>query len=382
MEQLREITECCICTEIYSNPKLLPCAHTFCLRCLQQLGQGKGPGDEMACPVCRKEFNIPSKGMARLPSNFFMKNLVEISGTPQATLTERNPSSTLCDHCMKQRRSSVADAKVHCSDCSVNLCTDCAGKHSAAGKARAHKVSALGSANRKEVNELLRLKAGVSCVLHPTRKIRMYCLDCRMSICMMCFAEGHRSHRCSNVGNVSRDIRRQLQAEIERLSAQIAEAKDRMSRLQGEKAVVARQVKNSENSVARRSADVKAIVEKHALSLVEELGQIRAKKMKEIDAETDELQRYISSIGTVQSRIKGIKERSRIGGVDVLRDVKDVQVKIDELDKSYVIRRYFPVQIAFKVNDLEELIKDDLTNFVGRTEGQWKVTYEEQQASP
>lgn len=202
----------------------------------------------------------------------------------------------------------------------------------------------------------------------------MYCLDCRMSICMMCFAEGHRSHRCSNVGNVSKDIRRQLQGEIERLSGQIVEARDRMNRLQGEKAVVARQARNSENSVARRSADVKAIVEKHAQSLVEELGQIRAKKMNEIDAETEELQRYVASLGVVQSRIRGIKERSRIGGVDVLREVKDVQVRMDELDRSVVTRRYFPVQIAFKVNDLEELIKDDLTNFVGRTEGQWMVT--------
>jgi len=29
--------ECVLCSESYRNPKLLPCTHTYCLRCLERL---------------------------------------------------------------------------------------------------------------------------------------------------------------------------------------------------------------------------------------------------------------------------------------------------------------------------------------------------------
>lgn len=383
MEQLKEITECCICTDIYSNPKLLPCAHTFCLSCLQRLGQDKRPGDEMACPVCRKAFAVPLKGIAALPSNFFMRNLVEISGHhPRSSLTERDSTGgggkrgVSCDRCTKTLRSSVTDAKVRCSDCGANLCNDCARRHSASAKTKAHRIVPIGSsAGHKKTDELLRLKAGVTCVLHPSRKIRMYCLDCRMSVCMMCYSETHRSHRCSNVGNFSRDIRHQLHAEIERMTVRMAEARDRLTRLQGEKAVVARQVRNAENSIARRGAEVKAVVDRHVQDLVDQLGRVRTRKTQEVDLEIEGLQGHVASLAGCQSRIRAIREQARTGGgggeggMDVLREVKDVQTLIDQLDETFVKRTYFPVQIAFKATDLEELLKGELTNLVGGTEG-------------
>jgi len=30
--------ECVLCSEVYKNPKLLPCTHTYCLPCLERLG--------------------------------------------------------------------------------------------------------------------------------------------------------------------------------------------------------------------------------------------------------------------------------------------------------------------------------------------------------
>ena len=38
---LKKITaqlECSICLDMYTNPKLLPCFHTFCKKCLERLG--------------------------------------------------------------------------------------------------------------------------------------------------------------------------------------------------------------------------------------------------------------------------------------------------------------------------------------------------------
>ena len=52
--QLDDITECPICTEVYTDPRVLPCVHTYCLKCIEKYSEDKQPGDELACPLCRK----------------------------------------------------------------------------------------------------------------------------------------------------------------------------------------------------------------------------------------------------------------------------------------------------------------------------------------
>src|SRR6218665_607716 len=78
-KQLREITECPICMSAFSDPRILPCIHTFCVECLRRTSEAtqKNPGDKMPCPLCRKEFTIPEDGMQGLQKNFFMVNLLE-----------------------------------------------------------------------------------------------------------------------------------------------------------------------------------------------------------------------------------------------------------------------------------------------------------------
>ena len=61
--KIQEITECQICTEIYSEPKVLPCIHTFCLKCLEGWSKDKKPGEQVSCPLCRKEFTVPDGGL-------------------------------------------------------------------------------------------------------------------------------------------------------------------------------------------------------------------------------------------------------------------------------------------------------------------------------
>src|SRR6218665_3766031 len=80
MSRLNEITDCGICKTIFQDPRVLPCIHTYCLRCLQSHGDSLGlrPGQKMSCPLCRDEFLIPENGLKGLQKNFFMSNLIEM----------------------------------------------------------------------------------------------------------------------------------------------------------------------------------------------------------------------------------------------------------------------------------------------------------------
>jgi len=75
---LDDMTECSICTEVFTDPRGLPCYHTFCLRCLQSYCEDKQPGNRMPCPLCRKEFIVPDEGLSGLQKNFYIEKLLHV----------------------------------------------------------------------------------------------------------------------------------------------------------------------------------------------------------------------------------------------------------------------------------------------------------------
>ena len=77
-ENMRQIVECSICKNAFTDPRQLPCIHTFCCECLKLTSEAtqKKPGDMMSCPVCKKEFTIPHEGVVGLQKNFFVEDLM------------------------------------------------------------------------------------------------------------------------------------------------------------------------------------------------------------------------------------------------------------------------------------------------------------------
>ncbi len=62
--------ECTVCLEEFEEegdrvPKLLPCSHTLCLGCLEQLERGS----RVVCPECRAQHRAPPQGPQGFPTN-------------------------------------------------------------------------------------------------------------------------------------------------------------------------------------------------------------------------------------------------------------------------------------------------------------------------
>lgn len=73
-----ELTECPICLAQFTNPKQLPCMHSFCLACLKSMTVKRDPGDRIACPMCNQPFTVPIGGVDALPKNYVVDRLVEL----------------------------------------------------------------------------------------------------------------------------------------------------------------------------------------------------------------------------------------------------------------------------------------------------------------
>ena len=114
-KELDDMTECSICTEVFTDPRVLPCQHTFCLKCLLNYGRGRQPGDHLPCPVCREEFTIPADGISGMKKNFEKEKLLHVSKLLVAEKAQVN----MCE----QHKDKQIEA--YCRDCKVAVCVMC-----------------------------------------------------------------------------------------------------------------------------------------------------------------------------------------------------------------------------------------------------------------
>ncbi|XP_070204733.1 tripartite motif-containing protein 3-like [Littorina saxatilis] len=106
--QRREALTCSLCLEILTSPKLLPCSHTYCLKCLEDLTSRRGSGSFL-CPQCRGDVTIPVGGVSAFQNNYYL----------HADDLDRARDGTLCLTHPKQ------DLDLYCQDCQVAVCLKC-----------------------------------------------------------------------------------------------------------------------------------------------------------------------------------------------------------------------------------------------------------------
>ena len=128
MATAERLCECSICMEVYTDPRVLPCGHTFCRQCIVASGRlvfnWHGIFFVLACPVCRKELKLPHNEVADLPKNFALLDMPE-------------PKELLSEACSGDV---VKAATVYCVECEHKLCRDCEKEHKKSAVTRHHQT--------------------------------------------------------------------------------------------------------------------------------------------------------------------------------------------------------------------------------------------------
>ncbi|XP_055988802.1 E3 ubiquitin-protein ligase TRIM13 [Sorex fumeus] len=80
MELLEEDLTCPICCSLFDDPRVLPCSHNFCRKCLEGILEGNVRNSlwrvsPFKCPTCRKETS--ATGVNSLQVNYSLKGIVE-----------------------------------------------------------------------------------------------------------------------------------------------------------------------------------------------------------------------------------------------------------------------------------------------------------------
>ena len=122
---LEEHISCSVCLEVYTNPHILRCLHTFCYQCIQGVKQGK----RVQCPECRWYTNF-----REVKKDFKMESLIAIN----RNTSQKNdkPQETVCDLCEDPTK----PVQSFCTKCEDRLCANCSKAHRKSKATKDHKL--------------------------------------------------------------------------------------------------------------------------------------------------------------------------------------------------------------------------------------------------
>ncbi|XP_044523639.1 tripartite motif-containing protein 59-like [Gracilinanus agilis] len=111
MHNFEEELTCSICCSIFEDPRVLPCSHTFCRSCLENVLQAsgyfymqRGMGTPLTCPNCRSVIEIPPPGIESLPINFALRAIIEKyqqEEHPDVIMCPKHSSQPLNIYCLQ-----------------------------------------------------------------------------------------------------------------------------------------------------------------------------------------------------------------------------------------------------------------------------------------
>lgn len=180
---------CKYCSKVYDDPKLLPCLHTFCKRCIGLITEENG--DSLFCPICRSEVALPSKNVDDLKPNVIV--LRKLEEFDRQKLRQREEDCSGCEN----GRNIAAN---RCLQCQEFLCGDCTLAHRRVKFTREHEILSLEEfvdrTNPRDDSSF------IACVNHNAEDIDMYCKTCDLLTCKECRRSvDHEGHEIVSLQN-------------------------------------------------------------------------------------------------------------------------------------------------------------------------------------
>uniref|UniRef100_A0A3Q2DNT2 RING-type E3 ubiquitin transferase n=1 Tax=Cyprinodon variegatus TaxID=28743 RepID=A0A3Q2DNT2_CYPVA len=193
---------CPICKLSFHNrePKLLPCLHSFCRRCLPPPLRSAEPRRDshpavgsIRCPVCRQEC-----WEVDILDNFFVKDSAEV---PSSTVEK---TSQVCMSCEDN-----TEATGYCVECVEFLCLTCVEAHQRVKFTRDHNIR-----QKEEMSpDVLGLSTQkpVFCDVHKQEPLKLFCETCDRLTCRDCQLLKHKDHNYQFLEDAYRNHKQYLE---------------------------------------------------------------------------------------------------------------------------------------------------------------------------
>ena len=292
LEKLVQQLTCPVCLERYTQPRTLPCLHSFCHQCLGHFPvQAEGGSHCISCPVCRQTSQLPEEGISGYLPAFFINNLLDLHQLLQKVSGSQQINS--CENCHKEQ------ATGYCKQCSKLLCQMCIDMHNKWGDFSSHQILGVEDV-AATASKLVPLKEQptMECTSHG-RPLEIYCDTCDKLICYLCTtANTHRDHKYEPINDAFPRHQQQIVDSLQQVKKKLQAITAAIHALETHKGNFLEQVQ-----ATRR--EIKATVQQ----LVQLLQESERQLMKELDQITDTFVENITGL-TKEANMSSVQLKS------------------------------------------------------------------------
>jgi len=300
---MNRILECPGCKKTNTDPKLLTCGHCLCVKCITDVIGKRGSGN-VQCRQCEQPTCVEEGGVKTLSEDtrmvYMRKYFIHWK------------SNSLCS------KKDGAQAVHFCSECNIDLCSDCAHRHTQHRLFNGH--------------TLLELRK-VQCSQHE-RYFEYFCPDCPRLLCAGCVGEA-----CSDHGEPERvcDITYTNQADMDdvintiydRIKHHNTEYRPKMERVE-------QLIRNAEQQEVNIIEHVEKLSQKIQERKQHLIGQVRCTKeqLVEIKKKLDDG----DQLGDLESILQAAEE-TRGGGIQqILMSMAAIQDALPDPTPAVIYR--------------------------------------------
>ena len=286
IKRLEEQLNCSICLDIYDDPKLLQCFHTYCRKCLVKLVVRDEQGNLfLTCPICRQATPVPVNGVAGFQSAFQTNEFLRIR-----------------DDLIKKR------------DTTVSL--------------EGSKVAATPHTPSKE-------KTTPNCFEHVDKERELYCETCGELICYKCALKGgkHHSHDYDEIKNAYERYKGEVRPSLESMEGKLNTVNKTLPQLDTCCGEVSDQREVIEDSIHDAIRGLHKLLDIRKTELIIVLHQITQAKLKGLATQRDEMETIQAQLSSCLDFVRKSLETDSQGDVLVMK--RSIVNQLKELTKPF-----------------------------------------------
>ena len=312
LNNLHEEVSCSVCMTTFTDPKQLPCLHSFCLHCLNEILRTSGRNDVITCPECRKECKVPSSGNLKdMPTNFRINGLLDV-----LAIKECNTTGVKCGNCDKRSSHSF-----YCFQCCAFWCDDCITAHNIFRANKEHRVLAIKDFQDQDIENVLKRPAFCGKPGHEKKELEFFCRTCEEPICNSCATTIHDGHIKILLEEAANETKAEAKSVIESQKEKAQQMRNKTFQVDQRCIKIQQQIANVKRSAQQFADNMIAVIE--------------AKKKEIFNAAENQGKQSLERLGIQKREIEqqAQKIESGVEKAEALLD-RSTSAEIAQLDKT------------------------------------------------
>ena len=301
LDNLNDEVSCSVCMCPFTDPKQLPCLHSFCLQCLNDIQRTGGVHGQITCPECRKQFQLSGSGNpCELPTNFRINSLLGV-----LAIKECSTANVKCGNCDKRSAQTV-----YCFQCCSFWCEECILGHNIIRTNREHKTLALKDFQDQDIETVLQRPAFCQKKFHEKEELRFFCKDCKVAICNTCGMTLHDNHVKMPLQAATDARKTQINALINSLKNKALELRKEVEELLQKSKEVQEQVAEISNQVQTNVDQMIEIIKARKQEVFDAINKQANVSLESLTEKKHVLEKQIITINSAIKQTESLLNRS------------------------------------------------------------------------